>query len=63
MSSPTNGMFAHSPGVCKQLVIAVVVAVVPVDVVWEVHAAGAVVRSSGVQQRRDGDNDDGIVTA
>ena len=45
------------------MVIAVVVAVVPVDVVWEVHAAGAVVRSSGVQQRRDGDNDDGIVTA
>ena len=63
MSAPTNGAFGHSPGVCKQLVIAVVVAVVPVDVVQEVHAAGAVARLSGVQQRRDRDNEDDIATA
>ena len=62
MSAPTNGVFAHLPGVCKQLVIAIVVVVVPADVVREVHAAGAVASLSGVRQRRDRDNDNDVVT-
>jgi hypothetical protein len=45
------------------IVIAIVVAVVPVIVVREVHAAGAVARPLGVRQRRNGDKDNNAASA